>query len=99
MRHLQILPGKPPEASVKWHLYGDGDDDKGLPATQRGFFVPEVTVLQNVKKGETLGHLRNLHGETIEVFHAPSGGIVVFVRQLPVVDKGEQLFFLTGLAQ
>lgn len=96
LRHLRIVPGEPEHGSIEHHLYGDGDLDKGVVAGARGFFVPGVELLRCVRAGDELGRLRSLSGALLETYHAPCDGIVVLRRELPVVEPGELVFFLTG---
>jgi len=97
LRHLAILPGQPaaPE-TIDWRLRGDGNIDDGLISAQRGFFVSSVELLQQVATGEELGRTLDLHGKTIERFRAPAPGIVVLIRQFPMVEPGEPMFVITG---
>ena len=95
MCHLRILSGEPERRPIRWRLYCDADTDQSLAATRRGFLLIEVELLQRVRKGQLLGRLIDLHGETIESYHAPEEGIVGFVRQFPVVEPGDPLFLLT----
>jgi predicted deacylase len=97
MRHLHILSGTIRTTPAEWHLYGDGDTDKGLAASQRGFIVTEVDLFQKVHTGDTLGRLCDLLGQTIETYHAPADGVIGMLREFPVVEAGEPLFLITGL--
>jgi predicted deacylase len=96
LRHLSILPGTAPPTPLQAHLFGDGEIDASLLATKRGFFIPNVGLLQEVTPGEKLGRIVDLHGETIETFRAPSKGVVVLMRGFPVVEPGAAMFLLTG---
>lgn len=97
LRHLKILPGRPRRARLQWHLYGDGNTDKGLSAKYEGFCVPCVGLLQKVSRRQELGQVYDLHGKTIQTLRAASHGIVAMIRQFPVVHPGEPLFLITGL--
>ena len=96
LRHLAILPGQPasPE-TINWRLHGDGNIDDGLVSAKRGFFVPSVELLQKVAAGQVLGRTLDLHGETVEQFRAPAGGIVVLIRQFPMVEPEDPMFVIT----
>jgi predicted deacylase len=97
-RYLEILPRRPSNTTeVKWHLFGDGNTDEGLTASHRGFCIPTVETMQDVRQGEELGRICNLLGETLQTFRAPCDGIVVMVRKYPIVEPGEPLFLITGL--
>ena len=95
LRHLHILPGDPKPAKSEIHLLGSGDIDTSLVATQPGFLIAEVELLQQVRVGEALGHTVNLHAETIESFIAPRGGVVALIRQWPVIQPGDGIFLVT----
>lgn len=97
LRHLSILPGNPEPAPVEIRLFGDGNTDSSIAASQRGFFIPAVKLLQAVHRGEELGKVVDLHGEVIETVRAPEDGVVALVRQTPRVEPGEPLFLLTGV--
>ncbi|MBM3774647.1 MAG: hypothetical protein FJW37_05725, partial [Acidobacteria bacterium] len=99
LRHLEILEGAPRPAPPALHLYGDGNVDQGLTASQRGFLIPEVELLDRVRAGQRLGRLCGVHGETLETFAAPADGVVALVRQFPVVAPGDPLFLVTGTLQ
>jgi len=97
MRHLKILDGEvltnPSDVQM---LTGDGDIDMAIKATQSGFFVSTVELLERVKQGQELGRTFNLHGELIESFHAAKDGIVGMIHVFPVVEQGDSLFLLAS---
>jgi predicted deacylase len=97
MIHLSILPGSLSVTKVEYHLYGGGDLDTSMTSAMRGFFIPEVEILQKVSVGEELGRVVDLHGETLETFRAPRDGAVAMLRALPLVEPNEIVFFITGL--
>jgi predicted deacylase len=98
LRHLAILPGEAQLIKAQTHLFGNGDIDTSLLASKQGFLIPDTHLLQKVSTGEQLGHTVNLRGETVEAFHAPADGVVVLIRQWPVVEPGEPMFLITGQA-
>jgi predicted deacylase len=99
MRHLQILPGEPAPANIELHLFGSGDIDESLVATKKGFLIPEVSLLENVRAGQKLGRIVNLHSETIESFSANREGVVALIRSWPVVAPGDGTFLVTGVSE
>ncbi len=99
LRYLKILPGPLRTAPVEHHLYGDGDIDKGLEAKQRGFLVTSAKLFQRVRKGDQLGALSDLLGNTIETYVAPTDGVIAMIKAFPVVEPGESLFLLTNLKE
>jgi len=99
LRHLNIIAGPLRTAPVEWHLYGNGDIDRGIVANQRGFLLTDARLFQRASAGEELGRLINLLGETIETYRAPTDGVLAMIRAFPVVEPGEPLFLLTDLLE
>lgn len=97
LRHLAILPGNPRTRPVEIHLSGDGDIDGSLTAKHQGILIPSVELLQRVMAGDPLGRTIDFQGETLEIFYAPCGGIVVLIQQCPAVKPGDGVFLLTSL--
>ena len=97
MVYLGILPGEVPQVRPQRHLYGDGNTDASLAAGKSGFLIPSVQLLQDVKAGDELGHVVDLHGERLETIAAPCDGVVALIRPWPVVEPGEPAFLITGL--
>ncbi|MBS1798423.1 MAG: succinylglutamate desuccinylase/aspartoacylase family protein [Acidobacteria bacterium] len=93
--YLQILPGSLEPREIPWRLRGDGNTDEGIIASQAGFLLTKVSLLQEVKQGDILGSLVNMHGEVLEDYHAPQDGVIGLVREFPVVAPGDSLFLLT----
>jgi N2-acetyl-L-2,4-diaminobutanoate deacetylase len=98
LQHLHILPGEPEIVLCEIHLAGDGNVDQSVSSARRGFLVPKVELLEFVTQGQEIGVLLDLHGEVIERFTAPSGGVVALIHACPKVDPGEPLFLITGVA-
>lgn len=99
MRHLGILEGALAPRPPRLRLAGDGNIDEGVPARRRGFLTPRVELLQQVGAGELLGTLHDEWGRRIDEFHAPRAGVVVLIHACPLVEPGEPLFLITGLAE
>jgi predicted deacylase len=97
LRHLAVLPGAPSVEPVKVHLFGDGNLDESLCASQNGFFVPAVSVLNSVQAGDPVGRILDIYGRVIESFSAPTAGVVAMIRAFPVVQSGDPLFLITGV--
>jgi predicted deacylase len=91
---LGIVHGNIEAMSPQHHLYGNGDTDSSLAASEQGFFVPDVDLLDRVSAGQTLGRTMSLHGETLETFLAPRAGVVGLVRAFPVVQPGDPVFLI-----
>jgi predicted deacylase len=99
LRHLGILDGELEAGPVPLRLYGDGNIDNGVSATQPGFLTPRVELLQPIEKGQLLGTLHDVWGGTIEEFAAPRSGVVVLIHACPLVHPDEPLFLITGTAE
>jgi len=98
LRFLGMMDGDLEPVPCKYRLRGDGNIDKSITTAQRGFLIPEVDLLQTIVRGQILGHLVNLHGETLEVFEAPCDGVVVLIHAKPLVASAEPLFLITQVA-
>jgi N-alpha-acetyl-L-2,4-diaminobutyrate deacetylase len=96
--HLAMIDGTPEPSPCRWRLCGDGNIDHSITATQRGFLIPEVDLLDHVTQGQPIGHLVDLHGTVIERFLAPSEGVVVLIHARPLVTPDEPLFLLAQVA-
>ncbi|MBM3934363.1 MAG: hypothetical protein FJ319_08695 [SAR202 cluster bacterium] len=95
MMVLGILPGKPTVTPPKYRLIGDGNIDVAPSVSAGGYLVPEVDILQRVKKGDVLGRVVGLGGELLEELRTTVSGVVVLVRRTPSVQPGEQAFLVT----
>ena len=56
-----------------------------------GIFYPQVRRSQRVRKGTRLGYTTDYFGREIEVARAPADGIVLYVRPVPSMTKGETI--------
>jgi uncharacterized protein len=96
-QHLGILRGRIcATPAVKRVLFGDGDLDAAITATQFGFFMSSVELLQDVHKGQQLGRTIDLHSVVVERFESPRDGVVGMVRVFPVVRPGDSICLLTS---
>lgn len=68
-------------------------------AGSTGFFVPRKTVLQEVKKGDTVGEIINLDGFKSETVKAPISGPIVFVLKKTFVSKGERVAIVGNIVE
>jgi predicted deacylase len=50
---------------------------------------------QTVSKGALLGYLTDYFGNIIEEFHSPVTGIVLMLVSIPVVNKDEDIYFIS----
>ena len=97
LKRLGILSGKPNPPKPERHLIGDGNNDvTGLRVSESGYFVSEVNVLDKLKKGDLIGRVVNIAGETIDQTLAPDDGTIVLLRANPTVAAGDSVAVLTG---
>jgi predicted deacylase len=62
-----------------------------IAAEQDGIFYPAVSRDAHVAKGDRIGAIRDYFGKTIADLSAPDTGIVMFVRALPSLRKGDTI--------
>lgn len=97
MRHLGILDGEPElPAAPPRRLTGVGNTDGGIQATQPGFLMLEVRLLEQVTAGQRLGYLVDEWGSTIEQYTAPIDATIGLTREMPIVEAGDTLFLLAA---
>jgi predicted deacylase len=92
LRHLGVIEEPVESRPAALRLRGIGNTDAGLPATQDGFLVQRIQLLDEVRAGQSLGALVNPMGEVLEEYTAPVNGIVAMTREFPVVRAGDGLF-------
>jgi predicted deacylase len=87
MRYLQILPGLP---SVVEHPVWI---ERIAPVTseQTGMFYPMVKRGAYVEKGMLVGYVTDYFGKTIFEARAPEAGVVLYIRAVPSMTKGEAI--------
>ena len=86
LKQLGILDGEIDNEPPERHLIGDGNNDAtSLPVQESGYFIPEVDILDRVKKGDPVGRVEDLAGETIDTVRATEDGTVVVLRKTPSV--------------
>jgi predicted deacylase len=85
MRHLKMLPGAPvPVEHPVWidHLADVASDHAGI-------FYPLVKPGTYVAAGMKVGHVTDFVGRTIGDLHAREAGVLLYVRALPTVARGD----------
>ncbi len=87
MRQLRMLEGKPRIVTKPVWL----TELLSVSANLAGIFYPEVVRNQHVKAGARLGHTTDYLGRELEVAKAPKDGIVLYVRPIPSISKGETI--------
>lgn len=95
LKVMGMLDGAPQTRAITHDLWGDGNLDLSIPAPAGGLFVSHVGLLQDVRRGDRLGEVRDLAGETLAVIDAPGDGVVISLRGLPRVYPGDGLYALT----
>ncbi len=86
--HLKIIPRVNEPRSPSLHLIGSGDVDRTQAVNTAGFFVPMVTLLDRIERGQVIGVVRDLFGETIEELRSEQTGYVAMIRSMPLVHPG-----------
>ena len=99
MKHLGMLPGPIEKEEPTHHLHGSGDVDQALTTRAAGYLVPEVSVLDSVRKGAVLGRVVGLAGEVLDEVRADADGVVIYMRMTPSVMAGDPVYLLTGEAE
>jgi predicted deacylase len=87
MRHLKMLPGaaRPVEHPV-WL-----ERAVTVSSDQHGIFYPSVRRGTFVEKGMEIGYVTDYLGTTIGRARAPEAGVVMFVRAVPSLKKGDTI--------
>ncbi len=96
-RHAGVLsaagtPPAPRQEPRTWHLYH-------LTAEVSGILLNEVTLWQDVKKGDRLATMLDLQGDVVAEMHAPRDGKVAGYHEHAGVRPGEIVFSLLSPAQ
>ena len=87
MRYLKILPGQP--GRIEHPVWVERV--LTVVSEGNGIFYPLVRRGTYVAEGMPLGHLTDYVGNRILEFQAPAAGIVLFVRAIPSMTKGETI--------
>ena len=67
------------------------------PKKKNGYLFPEVDLLQQVTKGQTLGKVISFSGEEIETIKSNATGVVICMRKTPSVKPDDIAFLITGI--
>ncbi len=94
MRHLKMLPGKP-DIAKKYRIMAGGDTQ----AKKGGFFHPCTKSGQDVKTGELVGTITDMHGRKIDDVKAPKDGVLTQLRYACPVSPGDTLFILGNILE
>ncbi|WP_171654369.1 succinylglutamate desuccinylase/aspartoacylase family protein [Paenibacillus foliorum] len=103
LRHLGMI--RTPDSGenenvpiVSRTIYGDGNFDKSALSEADGFFIPEVSLLSEVRRGDRIGTIYGLDGAELQQVISDSDGIVVMLLGTPAVRKQEPIYLLASLA-
>lgn len=94
MRHLKMLPGQP-DIAKKYRIMA-GEETQ---AKKGGFFLPCTISGQDVKAGELVGIITDLHGRKIDDIKAPTDGVLTQLRYACPVSPGSTLFILGDIKE
>ncbi len=89
MRYLGMQPGQPTIAK-KYRIMVGGETH----AKKGGFFHPCTKSGQDVKVGELVGTITDMHGRKVMDVTAPTNGVLTQLRLACPVSPGETLFIL-----
>ncbi|MBD2848657.1 succinylglutamate desuccinylase/aspartoacylase family protein [Paenibacillus sp. IB182496] len=86
------LAGEP--QPVELILTGDGNLDGADLAACDGFFVPAADLLDELREGDLVGTIVDWRGAVLQTVRADGSGVVMLLRQTPVVSRGDALYTL-----
>jgi predicted deacylase len=87
MRYLQMVPGVP--AAIEHPVWIERI--AGITSDQTGMFYPLVKRGTYVEKGMLVGYVTDYVGKTILEARAPEAGVVLYLRAVPSMTKGETI--------
>lgn len=90
MKSLNMLDGAPEGLPTKFQVMEGFYRNGGTG----GFLRPQVKLGDEVKEGEILGVVIDLHGHVLEEIHAHMDGKVLGLRTLPRIDPGDWTFWI-----
>jgi hypothetical protein len=87
MRHLKMLPGA---AAVVEHPVWV-EKIASVTSDQTGIFYPLVKRSMTVEAAMKIGYVTDYVGKVILEARAPAGGVVLYIRAVPSMTKGETI--------
>ncbi len=87
MRYLKMLPGQPERIEHPVWI----ESVETIASERNGIFYPLVRRGSYVAAGMAVGYLTDYVGNKILEFRAPAAGVVLFVRAMPSMTKGETI--------
>lgn len=97
MTHLGMISRDLRQRPLTHHLVGDGNLDTVIDAPVDGFFQREVSLLENVKRGQRLGAILDPTGAEAAQVDADQDGVIIMLRGVPRVQIGDGLAHITQL--
>ena len=68
------------------------DEEISVQTTEAGMFLKEVTVGNQLEKGQKIGEVRDLYsGKRLEELTSPEDGFLITLRQYPIVYEKEPI--------
>jgi len=92
--YLSVISRSIERTQPMFKLLGSGDVDTSRCSDISGFFVHHVRLMERVEKGQSIGEIRDIFGQTIEKIRAERKGFVAMLRATPVVSPGDTLFLI-----
>jgi hypothetical protein len=86
MKHLHMIEGRPEGLPAEWILLEMGPEGEMMFSNCGGFFLPEVSLSAEVRRGEVMGRIFDLLGDVVEEVRAPHDGLVASYRTYPQVN-------------
>ena len=88
-RILKEQKNQNPEYKTKTRIY-HSDEEILLRTSTAGMFLKEVKVGNFLKKGQKIGEVRDIYsGKRLEELEAPADGLLITLRQYPIVYEKE----------
>ncbi len=87
MRYLKMMGGAPLTVEAPVWI----ERVAGMTSEVNGIFYPAVKRGTYVQKGMKIGHITDYLGKTIFEAKAPESGVVLFIRAVPSMTKGETI--------
>jgi predicted deacylase len=87
MRYLKMMEGAPTTVEAPVWI----ERVASLTSEVNGIFHPAVKRGTYVQKGMTVGHITDYLGKTLVEAKAPESGVVLFLRAVPSMTKGETI--------
>lgn len=95
MKHLGMIDGEANRRRLTHHLAGDGNLDTVIHTRVAGFFQREVSLLENVERGQRLGAIQDATGAELTRVDADQDGVVIMLRGIPPVKAGDGIAHIT----